>query len=243
MLYRIFIIIIICCLFPAGMPPAATPKLVLNTSYTTPITAPDKSGVLDLFYKELFKRLGGEFEIQYLPAERALTNANKGIDDGDVCRIFGLDEKYPNLVRVPEMIMQYEHVIFSHKVDFKVNGPDDLKPYDVGVVKGWKIIEWNTTSARTVTLVDSGEQLFAMLAEGRIDLAIIERMTGMMHINSLDLKNISILEPAFLAGDWYLYLHKKHQNLVPVIAEEIRRMKDDGSLQRIFRTVLKRFTN
>ena len=85
MLYRIFIIIIICCLFPAGMPPAATPKLVLNTSYTTPITAPDKSGVLDLFYKELFKRLGGEFEIQYLPAERALTNANKGIDDGDVC--------------------------------------------------------------------------------------------------------------------------------------------------------------
>ncbi|XOF32861.1 MAG: substrate-binding periplasmic protein [Candidatus Electrothrix sp. YB6] len=242
MLDRIVLIAAVCCLFPAGMPLAAMPKLILNTSYTAPLTAPDHSGVLDLFYQELFRRLGGEFEIQYLPAERALVNADRGIDDGDVCRIFGLDEKYPNLVRVPEVIMQYEHVIFSRAADFKVTGPDNLKPYDVGVVKGWKIIEWNTTSARTVTLVDAGEQLFAMLADGRLDLAVIERMTGMMHVRHLGLKDIRILEPAFLTGDWYLYLHKKHRNLVPIINHEIRRMKEDGSHQRILDSVLKRFS-
>ncbi len=242
MLYRIYIIAI-CCLFPANMLLAATPKLVLNTSYTAPITEPDKLGVLDIFYQELFKRLGFDFQIQYLPAERALINANNGIDDGDVCRILGLDEKYTNLVRVPEAIMQYEHVIFTRNFDFKVTGPDDLKPYDIGVVKGWKIIEWNTTTARSVTLVDEGEQLFAMLADGRIDLGIIERMTGMMHTKNLGFKNIRILEPAFLTGDWYLYLNKKHENLVPIIAKEIRQMKDDGSHQRIFDTALKRFRN
>ncbi len=240
MLYRFFIIVI-CCLFPLEMPLAAAPKLVLNTSYTAPITAADKSGVLDLFYQELFKRLGIEFEIQHLPAERALTNANKGIDDGDVCRILDLDKKYPNLVRVPEAVMQYEHIIFSRKADFKVTGSEVLKPYDVGVVKGWKIIEWNTTAARTVTLVDAGEQLFSMLADERIDLAIIERMAGMMHIKALKLKNIRILEPAFLAGDWYLYLHKKHRSLVPIIDAGIRRMKNDGSHKRIFDALLKRY--
>jgi len=218
-----------------------TPKLILNTSYTAPITAPDKSGVLDLFYQELFKRLKMDFEIQYLPAERALVNANKGIDDGDVCRILDLDKKYTNLVRVPEVVMQYEHVIFSREADFKVTGPDDLKPYDVGVVKGWKIIEWNTTTARTVTLVDSGEQLFSMLVDGRLDLVIIERMAGMMHLKTLGIGNIRILEPAFLTGDWYLYLHKKHENLVPTIAAEIRRMKADGSHKEIFDSVLKRY--
>jgi len=222
---------------------STTPKLILNTSYTDPITAPDKSGVLDLFYQELFKRLGMAFEIQYLPAERALVNANKGIDDGDVCRILDLDKKYPNLVRVPEVVMQYEHVIFSREADFKVTGPEDLKPYDVGVVKGWKIIEWNTTTARTVTLVDAGEQLFAMLADGRIDLGIIERTTGMMHLKVLNIKDIRVLEPAFLAGDWYLYLHKKHQNLVPIIAAEIRKMKEDGSHQRIFEIIKNRYQN
>ena len=242
MLYRI-LIIAVCCLLPVGIPMAETPKLILNTSYTAPITAPDKSGALDLFYQELFNRLGFDFEIQYLPAERALTNANNGIDDGDVCRIFGLDKTYTNLVRVPEVLMTYEHVIFTRKFDFEVTGPDDLKSHDVGVVKGWKIIEWNTKTARSVTLVDEGAQLFEMLVDDRIDLSIIERMTGMMHIKNLGLKNIRILEPAFLAGDWYLYLHKKHENLVPIITKEIRLMKEDGSHQRIFNTVLTRFKN
>ncbi len=229
----IFMALII--LFPYhGLAAAAPPKLILNTSYTAPINAPDGAGVLDLFYRELFKRLGIDYEIQHLPAERALTNANRGIDDGDVCRIFGLEKKYPNLVRVPERIMSYEHVIFSREADFKVTGPRDLPPYDVGVVKGWKIIEWNTTTARSVTLVDAGEQLFSMLADRRIDLAIIERMAGRMHLKKLGVKNIRILEPAFLKGDWFLYLHKKHRNLIPVIDAEIRRMKEDGSHQRIF---------
>jgi len=176
-----------------------------------------------------------------LPAERALTNANRGVDDGDVCRIFGLDKKYTNLIRVPAVLMQYEHVIFTRKFDFKVTGPDDLKPYDVGVVKGWKIIEWNTKTARSVTLVDEGTQLFGMLAGDRIDLGIIERMTGMMLAKKSGVKNIRILEPAFLSGDWYLYLHKKHLDLVPIIANTIRQMKVDGSHQQIFNKVLKRF--
>ncbi len=218
-----------------------TPRLILNTSYTSPINAPDQSGVLDLFYKELFKRLGWTFEIQYLPAERALLNANRGIDDGDVCRIFGLEKTYPNLVRVPEVVMRYEHVIFSRQAHFTVTGPEDLAPYDVGVVKGWKIIEWNTTSARSVTLVDSPEQLFSMLADGRIDLAIIERMSGMMIIKALGVTDVQTLEPAFLSGDWYLYLHKRHQNLIPEIAAEIRHMKSDGSHQQVIDSVLQRF--
>jgi len=242
MFYR-FLIILIYCFIQASISIAEKPKLILNTSYTAPITSSDKSGVLDLFYQELFKRLGWEFEIQYLPAERALINADRGIDDGDVCRIFGIDEKYPNLVRVPEVIMKYEHVIFTKNITFKVTGPNDLKPYDVGVVKGWKIIEWNTKTANSVTLLNEGEQLFAMLADNRIDLGIIERMTGMMFVKNLGLKNIRVLEPAFLSGDWYLYLHKKHNKLVPTIFNAIRQMKDDGSHYQIFNNILKRFKN
>lgn len=240
MLYR-FLLMALCCLVPLSAPRAETPKLVLNTAYTTPITSPDKTGVLDLFYRELFARLGIEFEIQALPAERALTNANSGLDDGDVCRIAGLDETYPNLVRVPEMVMRYEHVVFSRDANFKVTGPEDLRPYDVGVVKGWKIVEWNTTTAHSVTLVDEGRQLFEMLDDRRLDLAIMERMTGMMQMKALGIKNIRVLEPPFLAGDWFLYLNKKHQDLVPRIAAEIRRMKEDGSYQRIFESALQRF--
>lgn len=230
-------------LLPLSESFAEAPKLVLNTIYSAPITSPDKTGVLDIFYRELSARLGIDIEIQLLPGERALTNANNGTDDGDVCRIAGLDEKYPNLVRVPEAIMRYEHVVFSRTADIKVTGPEDLRPYDVGVVKGWKIVEWNTTKARSVTLVDESKQLFEMLDDGRIDMVILERMTGLMQVKTLGIKGIHVLEPPFLAGDWFLYLNKKHQDLVPRITAEIRRMKEDGAHERIFRSVLTQFSH
>lgn len=212
-------------------------KLVLNTIYLPPLSSPDGTGVLDVFYRELSLRLGIPIEIQLLPAERALTNVNSGIDDGDVCRIAGLERTYPNMVAVPEVVMRYEHVIFSRQARFTVTGPEDLRPYDVGVIKGWKIVEWNATKAHSLTLVDEPYQLFEMLRDGRIDLAITERLTGMMAIKDLGIKDVKVLEPPFLSGDWFLYLNKKHEHLVPRIAAEIRRMKADGSHQRIFGAV------
>lgn len=226
--------IVLALLAVSGPVRAETGRLVLNNSYLPPISAPDGSGVLDAFYRELSRRLGIQIEIQQLPAERSLTNANNGIDDGDVCRIAGLEKNYPNMIAVPEVVMRYEHVVFSRRAEFTVTGPDDLRPYDVGVIKGWKIVEWNTTKARSVTLVDEPHQLFEMLRDGRIDLAIMERLTGTKAIGDLGIDDIKVLEPAFLAGDWFLYLNRKHEALVPRIAAEIRHMKDDGTYRRIF---------
>ncbi len=39
-----------------------TRKLVLNTAFSSPITSPDKTGFLDLLYRELFNRLNIPFE-------------------------------------------------------------------------------------------------------------------------------------------------------------------------------------
>jgi hypothetical protein len=35
--------------------------------------------------------------------------------------------------------------------------------------------------------------------------------------------------------EFYLYLHKKHQAIVPLVAEALRAMKRDGAYQRILR--------
>ena len=50
-----------------------------------------------------------------------------------------------------------------------------------------------------------------------------------------------VLEPPFVEGDWFLYLNKKHAALVPRIAAEIKRMREDGTHQRIFEGVLNRY--
>jgi len=216
-------------------------KLVLNASYSSPIVAPDKSGYLDRLYQELFRRLGIPVEIQALPAERALQNANDGIDDGDVCRVAGLTDLYTNLVRTSEPVMAYQHVVFSRTRRFRVTGPASLEPYDVGIVTGLKIVEQNTTRHRSRIMLDDAEQLFRMLDQGRVEVAVLERTAGTYAVKKLGLAGIRILSPPLLAGDWYLYLHKRHAALIPLIDRELRAMKQDGTYERIRREVLAQY--
>ncbi|MFZ6872951.1 substrate-binding periplasmic protein [Undibacterium sp. Di27W] len=219
----------------------AETTLVLNTPFFAPITSPGRDGVLDLFYAELFKRAGLKLEIQPMSAERSLLNVNSGIDDGDVSRVLGIDKAYPNLVRVPESVMFYQMVVFTRKPRFTVTGADSLKPFDVGILTGWKILERNIVDTRSLLKLETGAQLFSMLDKGRIDVAVIEKLEGLHFIQSLGLKDIKIMEPAFVEGDWFLYLHKKHEALVPRLTEAIRKMKQDGTQKRIFDSVLKRY--
>ena len=236
---RNFIIFALGLLF--SLPVFAIDKLVLNTSYTTPITSPDNAGVLDLFYLELGKRLGITIEIQTLPAERCLVNADKGIDDGDVSRIAGLDQQYTNLRRVPESVMRFQMGVFTSKKIFTVNGAESLKPYDVGIITGWKLLEKNIVGSKSLEMVEDAEQLFSLLAKDRIDIAVVEKMMGAMTIKKMNLKRIKLLQPSFLEGEWYLYLNKKHEALIPKIAAEIKAMKADGTHKRIFDSVMNRY--
>jgi polar amino acid transport system substrate-binding protein len=213
-------------------------KLVLNTGYPPPITSPDKTGFLDLLYGELFRRLDIPFEIQFLPSERALLNANEGIDDGDVCRVPDLGKMSANMVRTTEPIFHYRLVAFSRDRQFRVNGPDSLKPYDIGIAIGWKLLEWKLTQHKSRTMVDSPEQLFRMLDQGRVEVVIIDQAVGMEQVRRLGLSGVKILSPPLFTGDWHLYLHRRHAALIPVIDRELRRMKKDGSFERIRRGAL-----
>jgi polar amino acid transport system substrate-binding protein len=216
--------------------------LVINSSNYPPVTSPEKDGVLDQVYQEIAKRAGIKIEIQAMPAaERSLINQNEGIDDGDVSRVLGLEKTYPNLIRVPEPVMHYEMTVFSRKANFTVNGIESLKPYDAGIPNGWKILERNVVGTRSVIRLENGEQLFNMLDKERIDIALIEKYQGMRFVTEMKIPSIKMLSPAFLEGDWFMYVNKRHAALVPKLAEAIRSMKADGTHQKIFDAALKRY--
>ncbi len=224
-----------------GQASARSAPLVLNTFESAPLTTPDQRGFLDLLYRELFGRLGMDFKIQILPAERALQNADVGIDDGEISRVAGLESIYLNLVRTTESVFQYQMVVFSRERDFPVSGPESLMPYGLGIVTGWKILERTTKQHPSRTMVDSVDQLFRMLDQGRVEIALIDRLVGVEALNRLGVKGVRVLSPPFLVGDWFLYLHKKHQTLIPIIDAELRKMKQDGTYERIWQQVLGRY--
>jgi polar amino acid transport system substrate-binding protein len=124
-------------------PCIASQPLVLTTSVGPPVSNESNTGFYDLLLQEAFRRIGRQIDIEHLPAERALINANSGITDGEFPRISGLEGLYTNLVRLPEKITNYEFVAFSKHHREKMVSWDVLQPYDVAIVRGWKILEKN----------------------------------------------------------------------------------------------------
>lgn len=220
-----------------GLPPCraahAEPALVLNSTFTAPLVSRTHDGALDQLYTVLFQRLGRQARIEQIAAERGLINANSGVDDGEAARVAGLEQTYPNLVRVAEPVLHYQMMVFSRDVHFTVDGAASLRSYDVGIVNGWKILERTITGTHTLLKLEDGRQLFSMLDKGRIDVAVIEKRQGLQLVHSLGLRGIETEQPPFLEGDWFIYLNKKHAALAPLLAAELRKMKQDGSYQRI----------
>ncbi len=212
----------------------AQDEIVLNTSAEPPLTNLQETGILDLIYREAFSRLGYQLKISRIPAERAMTNVNEGIDDGKYIKIAGLSELYPDTIQVPESSIDYEFIVFTKHEDFKVTGFDSLKPYNVAFINGWKILEKNVVGTASVTRLENARLLFTLLAKDRVDLVIYARLEGMALLQEMGLRDIKILEPPLIVKEMFLYLNKKYAPLVPQIAAALHEMKKDGTYKRLF---------
>jgi len=229
------------CLFSCLAVPGlllAQETLVLNTAFTFPLSTDEQTGFVDVVVKEALGRIGFGLETVRLPAERALINANAGIDDGDLLRIAGLRKTYPNLIQVSEKVIDLEFVVFTKYKKFPVAGWHSLKPYSVAIITGWKILERNITEAAVLTNVKNVNQLFTMLLKDRADTIVYSRWVGLGYIKQHHVRGVRILEPPLARRGMYVYLHKKHQHLVPKLAATLRAMKADGSYRRAFQKIL-----
>jgi polar amino acid transport system substrate-binding protein len=212
--------------------------LVLNDTNEPPFTTKAGDGFLDIVAGEAFRRAGLRLKLVKLPPERGLVNANAGIEDGDLTRIAGLEKNYPNLVRVPEKLMDWHFVAFAHQAKPTQASWATLEPLYVGHIKGWKIYEQNLKPGTPVTVVDDAEQLFAMLDKGRIDAALYERWLGLALAEKMGIKNIHVVEPALAEREMFIYLNKRHADKVQAIAAALRAIKADGTYGKICREKL-----
>jgi polar amino acid transport system substrate-binding protein len=222
-------------LWPA--PGQAQRVLVLNAVTEPPLTTGDRRGFLDVVATEAFRRLDIELRLVHLPPERGLLNVNAGIDDGELMRIEGMEKNYPNLRRVPEKIYDMDFVAFARDPGIPSRW-DSILTRPVGLIKGWKIYEAKTAGAASINTVDGPDQLFRMLQLNRIDVALYERWMGLDQIKRHALAGVHILEPPLMRREMFIYLHKKHEALIPRLAEILRALKHESFYQRVFREKL-----
>jgi polar amino acid transport system substrate-binding protein len=222
------------CLGAGAAHAAPLPELVLNDTNEPPFTTPQRTGFLDVVAGEAFRRAGVKLRLVKLPAERALLNVNAGIEDGELCRIAGLEQQYPNLVRVPEKLVDWTFAAFG--ADASIPGRwDAIRQRAVGHIRGWKIYERELVGAPEVVTVVDAIQLFRLLDLGRIEVALYGREAGDALIRSLHLEGVHALHPALAKREMFIYLHKRHAALVPKLAEALRAIKAEGRYDRLYR--------
>ena len=214
------------------IPAARAETLVLNSVATAPLTNDAGTGFLDIIANEAFRRNGIKLSLIRLPAERGLINANTGIDDGELLRIGGMEKLYPNLVPVPEKLMDMHFVAFSKDPSVKIDGWQSLKNYAVGFIKGWKILEINTPKEAQIILARDSEQLFTMLEKNRIDVALFERLMGLEIIRHKKIQGARDLSPSLAVRGMYIYLNKKYKPLASKIAASLAALKSEGFYNR-----------
>lgn len=213
--------------------------LVLNTGVREPFTTEKRDGFLDQVVAEVFRRLGLKAEVLvYEASERAMLNANQGLDDGIALRIRGLEAQYPNLVRVHEKVMDNDFVAYTLGEPFATRGWESLRPYRVGHIIGWKVFEGRLDPAAEVIRVKDPHQLFALLGQKRADVVLYERWQGLMLARREQLP-VRMLEPPLAQQEMYMYLHKRHAAIVDRAAAALAEMKRDGTYRRLHDATLK----
>jgi len=211
----------------------AQQTLVLSAVGQPPLNTESHDGFMDEVTREAINRIGYQLEITMLPAERSLRSSNEGLIDGEMSRVEGMEKLYPNLVRVPEKIMDWEFCVFSKKPITIKDGWSSLSDKNVAFITGWKILEKNVPRAAVITKTRNAVQLFTLLKVNRADYVIYERWGGHRILKTLQINDVKSRRPFLASKEMYIYLHKKNQALVPRLSQAIASMKKDGSYERL----------
>lgn len=224
-------------------PTHANETLQISSGIREPLSNLQASGFNDLITKEIFKRAGYTSHITRLPAARALNDLNNGVSDADLVRIKGITNIFPNILVVPEKIINFDFVAISKNHQFKAKGWNSLNPYEIGIVDGWKILEVNTKNTLARTKVNDTKQLINILKNDRIDIAISERWQALLAIKESGEDSLIVHEPPIKTNEMFLVVNIKHKDMIPKLSYIIKTMKKDGSFNKIYNATLGKLTH
>lgn len=219
---------------------AAGERLVLSSGMHEPWTNTEGTGFTNIFVAELFTRLGLHAEVIFNPAAaRALQLADDGSDDGLAARIAGLEKDFPNLVRVPEPIFINDFIAARAVPADDVRTWDDLRPHSVAYILGWQVFDHNLPPVRDLTHAKDSKQLLGLLKSGRVEYVLHERWQAEWQAREMGMK-LTVQEPPLVSTPMYMYLHRRHADLVPRVAAELAAMKAQGRAKAIMAQAMSR---
>ena len=226
------------CIGAGEPPPQSALSLVLGYSTDGEDTLLRQSRMM---LNELQERTGIHFKLRHFPSKRSLLSANNGLIDGELARAYELQESplASNLLLVDAPWLEANlAVLVPTSSIWKPRNWEDLPGHTVCHKRNLIVAEAMTSELNVQTLTTTlNAQVLKKLNAGHCDSAIAwkERLTKehleFLNENSIELTGILITS----AG--YIYLHKKHKTLIPVIQESLIQISADGTRRKILQKI------
>ncbi len=193
---------------------------------------------------QIYKNIGINVEVTPLPGNRAQYLANSGMQDGEIMRISTYGNEALNTVRVPTPYYYLETTPFVLKnSDIVIKSKQDLAQYRVAKIRGVK--HTNNITEGLIKLYDmsSTENMFKLLLSKKVDVVLTNTMDGNAAIARLGLQDMVEMKKPLARLPLYHYLHNKHDDLVPLIDREIKRLKTSREIETLINNAEKRVMN
>lgn len=191
-----------------------------------------------LVYNEAFKRLEVPVSIEVYALARRSALVTEGVIDGEGSRVLAYADAHPDLVRVEESIVDITFSVFSASPALRAKSIEDLPAtalveYRRGILMCENALKKAIPPGRLSSVISS-EQGVKKLLVGRsdaycdIDVYVNEAM------NSAEFKGAGNLRKLFDVAvlPTYPYLARKHAELAPRLAATLKKMKEEGLLDR-----------
>ncbi len=195
---------------------------------------------LNMIYREVFRRFGGKFKLQYIPLKRGALESDSGVFDGETSRVYAYGDAHPNLVRVQEYLYSTDVSAYSANISVEsLEGWESLKgtEYRIEYPRGVILSEINlqkVVAPEKLSNIASAEQGLQRLLLNRIDIYIDDDLVVVPLLKNsatFDDGNIQKIG-AMTSVPLYMYIHKKNSRLEPILSEIIKGMRDDGLMEK-----------
>lgn len=183
---------------------------------------------------QIYQNIGIDITITPLPGQRAQFAANNGSKDGEIMRIWSYGDENVKSIRVATPYYYLETMAFTLKESaILIRSKEDLKNHRLAIVRGVKHTNNIAKGLTDVYQMNSTENMFKMLQNGKVDVVLTNTLDGNLVLKRLGYENIIAIEKPLAILPLYHYIYEDHKALVPLINEEILRLKKSGELEQL----------
>lgn len=192
---------------------------------------------LSLVYSDISRRTGIDIKLRYLPAARSNSKELSYSLDGQAGRVFGY-QQVTDLIQIPEPLYALNmRAYVRHGSGLHFDSWEGLTQGSLRVeyMRGASLpySQLNSRiSEEYLTSVTSIEQGFRKLKAGRTDVFLASDLSSWPFTTSTDFINHIVQAGVVGSTEFYPYINKKHQMLMPTLTQAIKEMKKEGVIQK-----------